>query len=118
MKNLAQSVISTLTSGWTVNRFMMKRFEVFEKRLPWLTERPDVFSRKPPKETFSLRKVSHSSLIRDSPLTGPLRRRVTTMAMTGERSFRGSENMMRLRLKMWELGFHVRFVIIFRKFRR
>src|SRR5215471_18359054 len=44
-----------------MNRFMMKRFDVLKKRLPWLTDTPLVFSMNPLSETFSLKNFSHSS---------------------------------------------------------
>src|SRR5262245_2106185 len=44
-----------------INRFMMKRFDVLKKRLPWLTDTPLVFSIKPLTETFSLKNFSQSS---------------------------------------------------------
>src|SRR5215468_11883052 len=44
-----------------MNRFMMKRFDVLKKRLPWLTDTPLVFSTNPPNETFSSKNCSHSS---------------------------------------------------------
>src|SRR5215471_15523589 len=44
-----------------MNRFMMKRFDVLKKRLPWLTDTPLVFSMNPLSETFSLKNFSQSS---------------------------------------------------------
>jgi len=40
---------------------LREQTEVLKKRLPWLTDRPEAFSAKPPKDTFSFMNLSNSS---------------------------------------------------------